>query len=301
MLGYFTRPVALLMVTSIAVNAADLPANGPSAVPVPAAFTWTGPYVGFNVGNGWSSSWSSTANPLPSPAVAGINPMSFSDSASGIIGGGQIGYNWQLNPRWVLGFETDFQGADLNGGGSSIAPIPAFPTGSLANSAASMVRDLQWFGTARVRLGLTYDRWLIYGTGGFAYGQVNGCADSASAASSPTRLLPLGVLIAKTCFDAIGIILTLTIPGRRVGPSNFLFDGSTSGVRTGWTVGGGVEYALLPSTYGNWTIRAEYLFIGLGGDNITSSDVLLSSPAAMRYTWSSTNLQIVRVGVNYRF
>jgi hypothetical protein len=44
--------------------------------------------------------------------------LGFSNKASGIIGGGQIGYNRQFTPNWLFGIETDFQGANLKGGWS---------------------------------------------------------------------------------------------------------------------------------------------------------------------------------------
>jgi len=101
-------------------------------------------------------------------SVRWLPPMGFSNSASGVIGGGQIGYNWQFNGNWLLGVETDFQGANLQSG-STVSPVPLSPTaggGFALNSSEFMNRELNWFGTVRGRLGLTFDRLLIYGTGG---------------------------------------------------------------------------------------------------------------------------------------
>jgi outer membrane immunogenic protein len=53
--------------------------------------------------------------------------MGFSNSASGVIGGGQIGYNWQFSGNWLLGVETDFQGAHLKSS-STVSPVPLSPT-----------------------------------------------------------------------------------------------------------------------------------------------------------------------------
>jgi outer membrane immunogenic protein len=274
MLGYFARPVALLLTTSMAVNAADLPVKAPPPVPVPAPFNWTGFYVGANIGEGWSSNWGGTADPLPSPAVVGISPLSFSNSASGIIGGGQIGYNWQFNPRWLIGLETDFQGAHLRAGDSTIAPLLASPpTGLVPNSGAVMSSQVDWFGTVRGRLGLTFDRWLVYGTGGFAYAKEKSCADSdfPAGAGDPFPLLGIFLIGIPALCAEIGLQIA-----RAAGAFDPVLPASISRIATGWTAGGGVEYAL-PSTWGNWSIRAEYLFVDLGGESVTAFDVTQSS------------------------
>jgi outer membrane immunogenic protein len=253
-------------------QAADLryeKAPRPAPLPSPPPFSWTGFYVGANVGGGWSSGWSSTADPLPSPAFVAVSPLSFSNNASGIIGGGQIGYNWQFNTNWLFGFETDFQGARLKGG-STIAPVLSFPiTVPLLESSAFMNRELDWFGTVRARLGLSFDRWLVYGTGGFAYGEVKGSANVGFLAAPVLEFFPLA------------------------------FPVSFSHTKTGWTVGGGVEYALS----GTWTIRGEYLFVSLSGDDtaVSSGVPPQPPPTAFLFTWNRTDFHIARFGLNYKF
>lgn len=131
-------------------QAADLPSRKAPAVyaPPPPAFTWTGFYAGLDVGGGWLGS-------------AGSDP--------GVSGGGQIGYNHQLSPLFVVGLETDFQGTSIRG---ASAPFGFGPPGG--------VRGVDWFGTVRGRVGVTPldphllifgPQFLIFGTGGFAYGQ----------------------------------------------------------------------------------------------------------------------------------
>ncbi len=86
--------------------------------PFVAADSWTGFYVGGNVGYGWSASDATAtfaANPPPPGGghvdLAGAGaPVSF--NMSGAVGGFQLGYNWQLNQQWVVGLEADF---DLSG------------------------------------------------------------------------------------------------------------------------------------------------------------------------------------------
>ena len=144
-------------------SAADLPSR--KEVPVfipPPAFSWTGPYVGLNIGGGWvdrnrnNNNWG-----------GGWNNNSGNNS-SGIVGGGQLGWNYQISPLFVVGLETDIQGTSIGSSGGNNNNW----WGGLSN--VDRVR-VPWFGTVRGRIGLALldSRLLIYGTGGFAYGEVN--------------------------------------------------------------------------------------------------------------------------------
>ncbi|QRG07452.1 porin family protein [Xanthobacter dioxanivorans] len=125
--------------------AADLSGRyAPVAYAQPApVFTWTGFYLGANVGYGWGSS--------------GF------DSPAGAVGGLQAGYNFQFASPFVLGVETDFNLSGISGG----------------------TFGLDYFGTVRARAGYAFDRVLVYGTGGFAYGQ--GSLDFFGLSSSATQ------------------------------------------------------------------------------------------------------------------
>lgn len=96
-------------------------------------------------------------DPATFAAVAALPGQRVNTRISGLLGGGQIGYNHQIN-HLVLGVEADLQGADVNG----VTRILGF----------RQHVSLDSFGTARARLGYAFDRLLIYGTGGFAYGEV---------------------------------------------------------------------------------------------------------------------------------
>ncbi|MDG4877509.1 porin family protein [Mesorhizobium sp. WSM4935] len=114
--------------------------------PVAASFDWTGAYIGVNAGGGFGT-FKHTATGTPT---------SIDVSSSGFLGGVQAGYNWQSG-QVVYGVETDFQGADIKGDLSF--PITLLKT------------KVDWFGTLRARIGYTpVDRFMIYGTGGLAYG-----------------------------------------------------------------------------------------------------------------------------------
>ena len=157
-----------------AASAADLPVRAAPPAPIVAAvpvFTWTGFYVGVNAGYGWhdnndSSVFVPAGTFLTAPGATGV--LSFGeDSGDGFVGGGQIGYNYQIG-SFVVGVEADLQWADLGGssGGFVVSSFTLPPTFVPAGTAGG----IDWFGTVRARLGVAFDRALIYATGGFAYG-----------------------------------------------------------------------------------------------------------------------------------
>jgi len=189
--------------------AADLSRPPPYKAPPPVlpVFSWTGWYIGGNAGYGWGSG----TNPSISSDDFTFDPGTFpSVSPRGFIGGGQIGYNWQVNPSFVLGLETDFQGADIKGSGSN--PFTLLNPAGAATGAgtASLSEKLDFFGSARARAGLAFNNWLLYGSGGLAYGNVKST-----------------IGLVDTAPDAVA--------------------GSRSETRVGWAAGGGVNYAMTPN------------------------------------------------------
>ncbi len=142
---YLLASVAALgLVAAGAASAADLPSRkGPIAAPVymPPAFSWTGFYVGGNAGYGWGN----------------VNANGFANvgDLDGFVGGGQIGYNYQMG-QFVLGLEADLQFADLSSG----------------NNLGLLNVKTDYFGTVRARAGVAFDRFMPYITGGWAYGNV---------------------------------------------------------------------------------------------------------------------------------
>jgi outer membrane immunogenic protein len=178
--------------------AADMAIKAPMAAP-PAAFNWTGWYAGLNAGGAWGESNNTFIANFPPPTPAGTDTTHM----TGVIGGGQLGYNWQSG-TWVLGVETDIQGAGQRGSNSTACSLAGC---IIAGSTIADTEKLTWFGTTRARVGVTSGSWLAYATGGAAYGGVNG--------SGVTTLPGVG---------------TITV--------------SKSSTQTGWTVGGGVEASL---------------------------------------------------------
>ncbi len=266
--------VALTVAGAVAAQAADLPTRKapPAPVYIPPPFTWTGFYVGLNAGGVWESgSTNSTlyANGFPFLTTGYVN--NFKNNASGFIGGGQAGYNWQTG-SFVLGVETDFDGTSLSKSTSSLGAPFSGLTGiyniyngdSLTTSSSAR---LSWLGTTRGRVGFVAtpdNRLMIYGTGGVAYG--GGKADLAVYDS----------------YYGLG------------------WSGEKNSTRVGWTVGAGVEYAIT----NNITIKGEYLYADLGSNTFVAGPSLVASsvfPGAYATTKVNYTANIVRAGVNYKF
>jgi len=271
---------ALTVAGPLAAQAADLPTRkeAPAPVFVPPPFTWTGFYIGANAGGVWSNGGNASttvfANGLPIGTISGVPATladvfpgsNFGSSQSGFIGGGQAGYNYQWG-SWVFGVETDFDGTTLSRSRSVIGPTfvePFFGLNDFFTANGSV--KLDWLGSTRGRVGYAWDRLLIYGTGGVAYGGASSHLD---------------------VFDAV---------------DGFGFSSSGgSSTRTGWTAGGGVEYAFT----NNWIIGAEYLYYDLGSrhlnivPNVAASDFFgaaVFSQTKIDFTGSS-----IRARLSYKF
>jgi outer membrane immunogenic protein len=139
------------------------------SAPCCASFSWTGFYIGANGGYAWENN---SRDIVITNNLGGSTGPTTSFNAEGGFGGGQIGYNWQSGPL-VLGAEADIQGGSIDDKFDRL-----FGANRLQAST-----DLNLFGTVRGRAGLAFDRVLVYGTGGFAYGTthdniiVNGVAN----------------------------------------------------------------------------------------------------------------------------
>jgi len=170
-----------------------------AAGPATAAYNWTGFYGGLNAGLAVNNS-DYTATPTGSIAFfAPILTESGNLKSTAATIGGQVGYNYQVC-RFVYGLETDFNYNSTNTSGTGISILSGLPY--------TVNQQVDYFGTLRARLGFTpADRFLIYVTGGLAYGYVS------SSTSIPV------------------------VPG--VG-----FLGSSSGMQAGWAAGAGNEYAI---------------------------------------------------------
>jgi outer membrane immunogenic protein len=236
--------VATLAIAASA-QAADLPSRAAPA-PIIAAvpiFTWTGFYVGANAGYGWNTN--DNNNSFYDPTLGYFGGGSSDDG--GFVGGGQVGYNYQVG-QFVIGVEADIQYADIGGGGNNGYYAGYYYGGNNGSDG--------WFGTVRARAGLAIDRALIYVTGGFAYGDMGGG-----------------------------------------GNNNFYYGGSNDDVSTGWTLGGGLEYAIPANWFGSSavTVGVEGLYVNLDSN---SNNNIFSGLGNNR---DNGEFGVVRAKLNFKF
>jgi outer membrane immunogenic protein len=155
--------VAIIGFASVA-SAADMPRKAPVyAPPPPPVWSWTGFYIGVNAGGSIGRDPTTQSNESTGEVLG-----SFTMSPAGFVGGGQIGYNWQFAPNWVVGVEGDFQGTSQKD--SSCVGDCNNTFGDFYYTAE---QRLKWFATARARLGYTNGDWLWYVTGGGAWGEIH--------------------------------------------------------------------------------------------------------------------------------
>jgi outer membrane immunogenic protein len=167
-------------------------------------FTWTGCYIGGQIGGGWGRKDFSDIDPPPLVSFFigdGSGPKSLRVDTSGFLGGGQVGCDYQFAPNWVVGVEADFSGADIKGN----VVDPFFPNKTLH-------ARTDFLATATGRLGWAWDRLLIYIKGGAAW--------------------------AHDKYDAFEPFAT-TVQCEAPAPCTY----NASETRTGWTVGIGLEWA----------------------------------------------------------
>jgi outer membrane immunogenic protein len=205
--------VALIALTGPAL-AADLgppPPPPPVYVPPVPIFTWTGVYVGGQIGYAWATQNADFGDSFGLFASANYN-------SSGVIGGAHVGYNLQLT-QFVIGLEGDVDGSSI----SKTISGAAFPLGgTLGLVSTTLNTNANVQGSIRGRVGYAWDRVLIYATGGVAFAGINSDLWTST--------------LFGTSYDA------------------------ASNTRVGWTVGGGLEYAVT----NNWSIRAEYRYANFG-------------------------------------
>jgi outer membrane immunogenic protein len=258
--------VGLLAVGGMGIaQAADRPARNTYRAPeaVDPGLDWSGFYVGANAAASWghSDDTFSFGN--------GAGRVLFSNSGSsdlkGLVGGGQAGFNWQMQSL-VFGLESDIQATSEQASrgficGTAVCTSPIF-NGIIAVNlpvAATLSEKIGWFGTVRGRVGiLAFPKVLIYATGGLAYGEV-------------TSTLAVGALSPVSMYTA----------------------------KVGYSFGGGVETALAS----NWSAKFEYLYVDLGDLplGLATNLAAVGGGALIGNSNSKITDNIWRVGVNYKF
>lgn len=253
--------------TASGALAADLPMRSAPPAPVPyvavPVFTWTGFYAGVNGGYAWGDKSDRNYVWTYHGAFDVMDSVS-SRKLEGGFGGGQIGYNFQSGAL-VYGLEADFQGSSIQNSRNSFPSVAQAQFGYTGLYTGRS--QLDYFGTVRARLGYSFDRWLVYATGGLAYGDVKS-----------------GFNYTDTNVYGYGGSATV----------------SRNTTKAGYAVGAGVEYAITP----NWSAKVEYQYIDLGkGKQIDAAYIDSYGPTGYTVSTRDRNLsyQTVRGGINYKF
>jgi outer membrane immunogenic protein len=157
---------SVTLASAAVLGLASLGLAAPALAQSADTWTWTGPYVGVNIGYGGGDfryPFSGTTDAAGRNSAVGQARQ----SSSGVLGGGQVGYNLEMPNGLVLGLETDIDAADIGGNSSFFAS-------SLAPQTASVNSRINYLGTVRGRVGkaMYNGRFMPYVTGGFAYGGV---------------------------------------------------------------------------------------------------------------------------------
>jgi len=225
------------------VSAASAPYPRPPA-PVPTlvyksppahyAYDWTGFYLGSDGGYGWATPKGNLTN------AAGVPLTPYSYGVNGPLAGAFIGGNYQFN-QFVVGVEGDCQWSNLIGNSQTLAPIGA--AGALLGGPFTISTTVKDYGSIRGRLGVAFDRFLVFGTGGWAL-------------ADPSVSYAL------------------------LGSAPFVTNGGNS---HGWTTGGGVDYAFTNNVFGRIEYRYTNLetssFVKVptnsadGGNRVPISDI----------------------------
>jgi outer membrane immunogenic protein len=264
-------PAGLISLLALApfgiARAADMP------VKVPVAFGydgWTGFYVGANIGYGWGKASDNSNFVDPALFVPITATLLNSDRPKGAIGGGQVGYNWQVGSHGLLGIEADWQGSGQRANQGFVTGFAFFDPAALGvvrgTVSENFENSIQWFGTVRGRAGFTWDHVLVYGTGGLAYGEVK----LAGTVNETVNIPPV-----------INSVVPLDI----------------AKVNTGWTLGAGIE-GMLAS---NWSWKLEYLHLDLGSIAGASPAGIANPPSGTFTAQSRFTDNIVRAGLNFQF
>jgi outer membrane immunogenic protein len=140
-------------------QAADLPY---AKAPPPSVYDWTGAYVGVFGGGGFGNHNVNNTNGQAVPFA----DFTANYTSQGGLAGGEAGYNWQSG-NYLVGVEGDLFWSGIKGNDSSQFAAGAFP-----GVGAVDADSLRWGGTLRVRGGFTLDRWLMFFTGGYAFGSL---------------------------------------------------------------------------------------------------------------------------------
>jgi outer membrane immunogenic protein len=267
-------------------GAADLRAPVRPRAYVP-AFSWTGCYLGGYVGGAWKESdttftdrgnalFGAFSGGVTAPRREGAHSWDVGLDSS-FLGGGTVGCNWQpIATPLVLGIEGEVGYLRLQGSNFDPLVSPVLTVAALRGTpdVLGSAKLGDWYGMVTGRLGYAWGQALIYIKGGAAFVRVN-----------------------ASVIDQCNTVAA--------GCGNWLIATSDSKTITTATLGGGLEWAL---PY-NLSIKAEYMFIGLGDHNETLTTCGTAiTPAGgpvgggpFCFNHDFGGIHTAKVGLNYRF
>ncbi len=243
------------------------------AAPPPPPFTWTGIYLGGQIGGAWGN------NAIYYPAYDPISGNNYNPSVtstpSGVIGGAHVGFNYEIvepGSSFVIGIEGSVDGTSLKR--TTTASVFDFG-GAFGGTSVTASENANIQGSIRGRFGVAWDRLLTYATGGVAFGGVNA---NYSVIGNTTGLAAIN------------------------GGAPFYGSNSYSNSRVGWTAGGGLSYAITD----NWSVFAEYRYtsfgtvsnVGLAGGAFTPTSGLAGGSL---YATRALNENQAQAGFSYKF
>lgn len=232
-------------------------ANAADVIDVAPVSDWTGFYVGIHGGYGWG-------NFDYNGVISADGGPAYADfgkdtDSDGFFAGLQAGFNWQMDSV-VLGIEGDISKSWIDG--NDTVRLDAGDLGFLhtrSDADVNVDSTLDWFGTLRARAGfLATPDLLIYATGGLAWGSVDTDVDVTF-----------------------------------VNDPNLDLSSSDSTNHMGWSLGAGLEYKVSDAM----SIKAEYLYIDLGKEDVLDSDIN-GNPIHVE---QDVNVHTVRAGLNFHF
>lgn len=224
-------------------------------------YSWTGFYVGGNMGYGVGSNH--VSGTVTTQGITDVNAANAPVVPVGAIGGVQLGYNWQGGPNWLAGFEADFQGSAQKGTGCIVECLSLSTVPITATFSAQQTFD--YFGTFRGRFGVVNNNTLFYVTGGGAYGHVN------------------QTLQATTVQQGVSAFATA----------------STGENKFGFVVGAGLEASLGGNWTGK--VEYLYMDLGSTSTTLNGAFAAATPLPFTIAQSSTLHDNIVRAGLNYRF
>jgi outer membrane immunogenic protein len=246
--------IGLAATAVVPAQAADLPVPGPAyypkSFPPPAIYDWTGIYIGGNVGGGILTD-SVSQNGFSTSALATNLMGSANLRPAGVVGGGQIGANYEFAP-WVVGIEGSWDASAIQGntliGATNAVPGPVTIQERFTSNVA-------WFAAVTGRIGYAANDWLFYAKGGGAWMHVTYTED----------LLVVGGVTSAT--QAI------------------------SDNRNGFTVGAGIEFGLVENITGKieydfYDFGSKNYNFGITPVSVSSNLHTLTVGINYKFNWS---------------